>query len=149
VKTDRLTHVRPPVKRELTANDYLYAWKRLLDPKVRSPYLYYVEGRFVGADAVHKSDLLLGATADPRFVYPAHWTYGARFGVRGADERWSVSLFGRNLGNENEPVTLFGGPSFIPPGAVPFLPNGQINGVSGWMSPASLRQVGLSLQASW
>jgi len=40
------------VKRELTANDYLYAWKRLLDPKVRSPYLYYVEGKFVGADAV-------------------------------------------------------------------------------------------------
>ena len=39
-------------KRELTADDYVYAWKRLLDPKVRSPYLFYVEDRFVGADAV-------------------------------------------------------------------------------------------------
>src|SRR6185369_11891009 len=39
-------------KRELTANDYVYAWKRLLDPKVRSPYLFYVEDKFVGADAV-------------------------------------------------------------------------------------------------
>jgi ABC-type transport system substrate-binding protein len=39
-------------RRELTADDYLYAWKRLLDPKVRSPYLFFVEGKFVGADAV-------------------------------------------------------------------------------------------------
>ena len=39
-------------KRELTANDYIYAWKRLLDPKVRSPYLFYVEDKFVGANAV-------------------------------------------------------------------------------------------------
>jgi len=38
--------------RELTANDYIYAWKRLLDPKVRSPYLYFVEDKFAGADAV-------------------------------------------------------------------------------------------------
>ena len=39
-------------KRELTADDYVYAWKRLLDPKVRSPYLFFVEDKFVGADAV-------------------------------------------------------------------------------------------------
>jgi oligopeptide transport system substrate-binding protein len=39
-------------KRELTANDYVYAWKRLLDPRVRSPYNYYVNEKFVGAEAV-------------------------------------------------------------------------------------------------
>lgn len=39
-------------KRELIADDYIYAWKRLLDPKVRSPYLFYVEDKFVGATAV-------------------------------------------------------------------------------------------------
>jgi ABC-type transport system substrate-binding protein len=39
------------VKRELTADDYVYAWKRLLDPKVRSPYLFFVEDKFVGAGA--------------------------------------------------------------------------------------------------
>ncbi|MEO7762700.1 MAG: ABC transporter substrate-binding protein, partial [Casimicrobiaceae bacterium] len=37
-------------KRELTADDYIYAWKRLLDPKVRSPYLFYVDDKFVGID---------------------------------------------------------------------------------------------------
>ena len=39
-------------KRELVAEDYVYAWKRLLDPKMRSPYQYVVGGKFVGADAV-------------------------------------------------------------------------------------------------
>ncbi|HWD35221.1 MAG TPA: ABC transporter substrate-binding protein, partial [Casimicrobiaceae bacterium] len=28
-------------KRELTAADYVYAWKRLLDPRVRSPFSWY------------------------------------------------------------------------------------------------------------
>jgi oligopeptide transport system substrate-binding protein len=40
------------VKRELAAADYLYAWKRLLDPRIRSPFSWYVQGKIVGADAV-------------------------------------------------------------------------------------------------
>ncbi|MBK8742420.1 MAG: hypothetical protein IPM02_24330 [Betaproteobacteria bacterium] len=39
-------------RRELIADDYIYAWKRLLDPRVRSPYLFYVDDKFAGADAV-------------------------------------------------------------------------------------------------
>ena len=39
-------------KRELTAADYIYSWKRLLDPRVRSPFSWYVQGKIVGADAV-------------------------------------------------------------------------------------------------
>jgi ABC-type transport system substrate-binding protein len=39
-------------KRELTAHDYVYSWKRLLDPRVRSPYLWYLDGKLVGADGV-------------------------------------------------------------------------------------------------
>ena len=38
--------------RELVAADYVYAWKRLLDPKVRSPFSWYLQGKIVGADAV-------------------------------------------------------------------------------------------------
>ena len=37
-------------KRELTAADYVYSIKRILDPKVRSYDLYMFEGRLVGAD---------------------------------------------------------------------------------------------------
>jgi iron complex outermembrane receptor protein len=100
---------------------------------------------FIGADTVYKSDLRLGPSGDARFVYPAHWITGARLGVRGPDGHWSVELFGRNLGNNHEPVTLFGGPAFTPPGVVPFLPNGAVAGISGWQTPNSLRQVGLSV----
>jgi ABC-type transport system substrate-binding protein len=35
-------------KRELTAADYIYSWKRLLDPKVRAPDIEIVTNRFVG-----------------------------------------------------------------------------------------------------
>ena len=39
-------------KRELTAQDYVFSWKRLLDPRVRSPYLWYLDGKLVGAEKV-------------------------------------------------------------------------------------------------
>jgi ABC-type transport system substrate-binding protein len=39
-------------QRELTAQDFVFAWKRLLDPRVRSPYLWYLDGKLVGADKV-------------------------------------------------------------------------------------------------
>jgi oligopeptide transport system substrate-binding protein len=35
-------------KRELTAADYVYSWKRLVDPKVRAPNVEVVHDRFVG-----------------------------------------------------------------------------------------------------
>ena len=39
-------------RRELTAADYVYAIKRILDPKMRSNSLQTVDGRFLGADAL-------------------------------------------------------------------------------------------------
>jgi len=36
--------------RELTAADYAYQLKRLIDPKLRSPWAWLVEGKFVGLD---------------------------------------------------------------------------------------------------
>ncbi|HEX9302435.1 MAG TPA: ABC transporter substrate-binding protein, partial [Casimicrobiaceae bacterium] len=38
-------------KRELVAADYVYSWKRILDPKVRSANLQVFDQLFVGADA--------------------------------------------------------------------------------------------------
>ncbi len=58
-------------------------------------------------------------------------------------------MFARNISNQHEPVTLFGGPSFTPPGADPTAPNGYVNGVSGWLSPESLREVGLSFDVKF
>ena len=53
------------LKRELTAHDYVYAWKRLVDPKVRSPNIFIVRGKFVGLDAA------AAAAKDSKFDYDA------------------------------------------------------------------------------
>src|SRR5262249_51050255 len=37
-------------KRELTAADYAFAWKRVMDPRTRSPHLDTWDGRIVGMD---------------------------------------------------------------------------------------------------
>jgi ABC-type transport system substrate-binding protein len=39
-------------RRELTAADVVYSWKRLLDPRIRSPYLWYLDGKLEGAAPV-------------------------------------------------------------------------------------------------
>jgi len=53
-------------KRELVAADYVYAWKRLLDPRVRSPFSWYLQDKVVGADAV-----IDAAKKSGRFDYDA------------------------------------------------------------------------------
>ncbi len=37
-------------KREVTSADFAYTLKRLFDPAIRSPWLWYVEGKIVGGD---------------------------------------------------------------------------------------------------
>jgi iron complex outermembrane recepter protein len=104
---------------------------------------------FVNADTVYKSAMRLGPTADPRFVYPGNWNTGLRIGVKSPTDTWSAAIFARNLGNDHEPVTLFGGPSFTPPGVNPAAPFGAVNGISGWQTVNSLRQVGITLEAKF
>ncbi len=54
------------VKRELTAYDYAYSIKRLMDPKIRSPWLWYVEGKIVGGD-----EAMAAAKKNGKFDYDA------------------------------------------------------------------------------
>jgi ABC-type transport system substrate-binding protein len=51
-------------KRELTAEDVVYSYKRVADPKVRSPYAFLVEGKFLGLD-----DEIAAAKKSGRFNY--------------------------------------------------------------------------------
>jgi ABC-type transport system substrate-binding protein len=39
-------------KRELVAEDYVFAWKRVLDPRVRCTEFHVFDGRFVGSESV-------------------------------------------------------------------------------------------------
>jgi len=52
--------------RELTAADYVYSWKRLLDPQLASPWNIVLQGKLVGADAA-----VARAKAAGRFDYDA------------------------------------------------------------------------------
>jgi len=53
-------------KRELTAADYVYSMKRVIDPRIRSSSLQQFDGKFVGADA-----LVAKARETGRFDYDA------------------------------------------------------------------------------
>ena len=39
-------------KREVVAQDLVYSWKRMLDPKIISPNLWHIDGKVVGMDEV-------------------------------------------------------------------------------------------------
>ena len=47
-------------RRELIAADQAYALKRLLDPAVKSPWLWLIEGKIIGADALRANALKTG-----------------------------------------------------------------------------------------
>lgn len=53
-------------KRELVAADFAYSLKRLVDPKLRSPWAWLVEGKIVGLDALAEA-----AKKSGRFDYDA------------------------------------------------------------------------------
>jgi outer membrane receptor protein involved in Fe transport len=67
---------------------------------------------FLNLNAIYKSDLRLsprggvGAPANQlgKYVFPAHTTLGASFGMRSQDGKWTIALFGRNITGEDEPI---------------------------------------------
>jgi peptide/nickel transport system substrate-binding protein len=54
------------VARELTAADYVYSWKRLMDPAIHSPWTWLLDGKIVGLDEVAEK-----AKKDGKFDYGA------------------------------------------------------------------------------
>jgi len=68
-------------KRELTAADFVYAWKRIVDPRVRSPNSDLLEHKIVGLD-----DAVTKAKASGSFDYDAEIR-----GLRAAD-RYTLKL---------------------------------------------------------
>jgi iron complex outermembrane recepter protein len=107
----------------------------------------------VGADTVYQSAIRLGYSASSLYVFPPGWNLNLRAGIRSSDGHWGLTAFARDVNNQHEPITLFGGPAFTgppPPAGVPFFfnpayPNGHVSGISGWIGAQSLREVGLSL----
>ena len=72
-----IIHVRPGIyfsddpafngkKRELTAADYVFSWKRVIDPKIRANNVAVFDGKLVGADKI-----VAAAKASGKFDYDA------------------------------------------------------------------------------
>lgn len=68
-------------KRELTAEDVVYSWKRLLDPRVHSPNIDLLEGKLVGLDA-----------AAARAKETGRFDYDAQIAGLKALDRYTVQL---------------------------------------------------------
>jgi iron complex outermembrane receptor protein len=55
---------------------------------------------FVSTSVYARSEYNYSANGDPRTVQPGYGIFDASFGVSSSDERWKVSVYGRNLGNK-------------------------------------------------
>jgi len=63
---------------------------------------------FVAVDATYKSEKRLNAMWYPSSIYPSCWVFGASIGIREfTNDKWNVTLFGRNLFNEPEPMGIY------------------------------------------
>jgi ABC-type oligopeptide transport system substrate-binding subunit len=51
-------------KREVTADDLVYSWKRMLDPKMASPNLWHIDNKLIGAN-----ELVAEAKKSGKFDY--------------------------------------------------------------------------------
>ncbi len=64
--------------RELTAADQAYALKRLLDPAVKSPWLWLLEGKVVGADELRAQGDQPGSSTTTRRLRASRWSIATR-----------------------------------------------------------------------
>ncbi len=120
------------VKRELTAQDFVYSLKRFLDPKVRSPNQFLFRGKFVGLDEVAKA-----AETSGRFDYDvpveglqAVDRYTLRFELKSPDRRFPYLLAHANGGVMAREVVEAYGASIgdHPVGTGPYVLNSKLAG---------------------
>ena len=62
---------------------------------------------FFSIDAVYKSERRLLNSPWPECIYPSFWMFGSNIGIRDIEDKWSVTLFGRNLNDKHEPYSIW------------------------------------------
>ncbi len=70
------------VKRELVADDYVYSFKRLMDPAIHSPWTWLLEGKIVGLDELAEKAKKDGGKFD----------YGAKVAGLEAVDRYTLRI---------------------------------------------------------
>jgi iron complex outermembrane recepter protein len=59
---------------------------------------------FLNSNIVWKSSVLLGQYGNPAYRYPGHAIVNLGFGVRNPSDKWTLSVFARNLTKQREPT---------------------------------------------
>lgn len=96
----------------------------------------FAEG-FIEGDAVYSSAVTYTAVYDPGDSYKANWMLGGSIGLEGANQRWKIAVFARNLLDERIPTAVFDTP------AAQYL--GALGSHAQYLGPDSFRRVGVSL----
>jgi iron complex outermembrane receptor protein len=96
---------------------------------------------FVAVDTVWKSRVRYEANSNSETTFRPHWLVGGRIGVRTDDDRYSLSIFGRNLFNVHEPSLM--------QSAFPYTTDSGEQNIGAIYGPQSFRQVGLSFDAKF
>lgn len=96
---------------------------------------------FLAVDTVWKSRVRYEANSNSETTFRPHWLVGGRIGVRTEDNRYSLSVFGRNLFNVHEPSLL--------QSSFPYTTDTGEQNIGAIYGPQSFRQVGLSFDAKF
>ena len=118
----------------------------LYSPKVKATlsaeYGWNLPGDYelkLGGDVVHKSAVRYCNTLDANCSFKAHNIAGLRLALRSPDDKWGVTLFGRNLGDERVPNAIL----------YPLPGKGAGSGFAYSLGENSFRVVGLSVDAKF
>ncbi len=86
---------------------------------------------YLALDGTYKTEVqMYEPISTQQTIFPAFWDLGAQVGVRSADNTWGISLWGRNLLDENEPHFMV------------LETDGEVSAIYG---NQSFRQVGITL----
>lgn len=111
-------------------------WKLTLGGEYTAPVLGHLG--FVQSDVVYQSRTVFNAANDPLLRNGAAAIVGGRIGMRGADGKWSVALYTRNLFDTFRAATRFATPT-----AIQQLDPQSYSQIAG---PDSRRVLGVSLE---
>lgn len=130
-----------------TANDYediggdqlavAPVWKINVAPEYGHDLAFGLRG-FISADAVYRSEMRYTPNHDTRTQVGERTIVGARAGIRGGNDHWELSVFGRNLTNEQNPSFL------IAPYVVDELTSPSTDTAGHVLSTESFRYFGVS-----
>ena len=95
-------------KRELTAHDYVYSWKRILDPRTRSNNLQVFDGRFVGSEAAMRRRRNPEVRLDTRSKPPGDDRYTIRMKAQLPGHELLSNLTSRARGGAREVIDAYG-----------------------------------------